>query len=237
MLKLEDVSFVVGNGKNTNTVLSDLSFSVKKGELIVITGANGSGKSSLAKIIAGIEKPSHGKIVFKGTDITEKDCTERSRAGIAFSFQQPVLFKGLTVRDILKIAISGNETLLSDNTENVAKYLLTVGLNPDQYLDREINNSLSGGEQKRIEIASVVARNADLTIFDEPEAGIDIWSFSKLINFFKAMLKENPKRSIIIISHQERIMKLADRIFVMEKGKIVKHGPRDAVLSTMEIAK
>ncbi len=237
MLGLVGVSFSVKHGKSVKNVLNDVTFSVNDGELVVITGPNGSGKSTLAKIIAGLEVPTSGKILLNNEDITAKSCTDRARLGIAFSFQQPVTFKGLTVKDLLTIAATGNETILSGDTDNIDKLLLKVGLDPELYMDRELNASLSGGEQKRIEIASVIARNADFTIFDEPEAGIDIWSFSKLINVFKAMLKENPKRSIIIISHQERIMKLADRIFVMEKGKIVKQGSRDAVLSTMEIAK
>ena len=223
MLKIEDVSF--------KGILKGASLSVGSGELVVITGPNGSGKSTLAKVIAGVEKCSAGELFFNGERITDKDCTERARMGIAFSFQQPVRFKGLTVRDLLRIAASGNEAFLGDEVLKVDGYLKKVGLEPEAYLDREINTSLSGGELKRIEIASVIARDAELSIFDEPEAGIDIWSFGNLIKVFKDMRKSNPKRAIMIISHQERIMKIADRILLLEEGKIVAQGPAERMMA------
>ena len=223
MLKVEGVSF--------KGILKDVSFSMKPGELIVVTGPNGSGKSTLAKVIVGVEKCDEGKLVFKGEDITDKDCTERARLGIAFSFQQPVRFKGLTVRDLLQIAASGDEVFLGDGEAKVGGYLKKVGLEPEAYLDREINASLSGGELKRIEIASVIARDAELSIFDEPEAGIDIWSFGNLIKVFKDMRKKNPKRAIVIISHQERIMKIADRIMLLEDGKMAAQGPSEQMMT------
>lgn len=223
MLKIEGVSF--------KGILKGVSFSIKPGELVVVTGPNGSGKSTLAKVIAGIEKCDGGELIFKGENIIDKDCTERARRGIAFSFQQPVRFKGLTVRGLLQIAASGNEAFLNDGEAKVGGFLKKVGLEPEAYLDREINASLSGGELKRIEIASVIARDAALSIFDEPEAGIDIWSFGSLIKVFKDMRKKNPERAIVIISHQERIMKIADRIMLLEGGKIVAQGSSEQMMT------
>ncbi len=216
MLKVKGVSF--------KGILKGISFDVRPGELVVITGPNGSGKSTLAKIVAGVEKSDAGEIIFKDEDIVKKGCMERARMGLAFSFQQPVRFKGLTARDLLKIATSGSEAFLEDETKGVDVFLEKVGLEPALYLDREINASLSGGELKRIEIASVLARDAVLSIFDEPEAGIDIWSFDNLVKMFKEMRKKNPKRAIMIISHQERIMKIADRIILLENGRISAQG-------------
>jgi Fe-S cluster assembly ATP-binding protein len=223
MLQLKGVSF--------KGILKGISFDVRPGELVVITGPNGSGKSTLAKVIMGIEKCDGGELLFGGETITEKDCTERARMGLAFSFQQPVRFKGLTVRDLLKIAVSGSEAFLEDETKGVDVFLEKVGLEPALYLDREINASLSGGELKRIEIASVLARDAILSIFDEPEAGIDIWSFDNLVKMFKEMRKKNPKRAIVIISHQERIMKIADRIILLENGRISAQGMSEQMMA------
>ena len=223
MLKVKGVSF--------KGILKGISFDVRPGELVVITGPNGSGKSTLAKVIMGIEKCDGGELLFGGETITEKDCVERARMGLAFSFQQPVRFKGLTVRDLLKIAVSGSEAFLEDDTKGVDDFLEKVGLEPALYLDREINASLSGGELKRIEIASVLARDAILSIFDEPEAGIDIWSFDNLVKMFKEMRKKNPKRAIMIISHQERIMKIADRIILLENGKISAQGAPEKMMA------
>ena len=200
-------------------------------EIIVFAGPNGSGKSTLAKVIMGIEKCDGGELLFGGETITEKDCMERARMGLAFSFQQPVRFKGLTVRDLLKIAASGSEAFLEDETKGMDVFLEKVGLEPALYLDREINASLSGGELKRIEIASVLARDAILSIFDEPEAGIDIWSFDNLVKMFKEMRKKNPKRAIMIISHQERIMKIADRIILLENGRISAQGVPEQMMA------
>lgn len=233
MLKLEGVTFEAKKGRETQKILDDVTFSVKPGEIVVITGPNGSGKSTLAKIIAGVETASDGKIIFDGEDITDKNCTERARMGVAYSLQVPVHFKGLTVRDLLQIAVTGGEAFLDENPPKVDDLLTKVGLDPEQYLDREVNSSLSGGELKRIEIASVIARNAMLTIFDEPEAGIDIWSFNNLIKVFKDMHKNSSERAILIISHQERIMKLADRIIVLKDGKVALDDKGEKVLAAM----
>lgn len=217
MLEVKEVSF--------KSILKGVSFSIKAGDLVVITGPNGSGKSSLAKCIVGINKISSGKIIFKGEDVGEKDCTERARLGMAYSFQQPVYFKGVTVRDLLMIAAGG---------EKVDKYLKKVGLESELYLDREVSGSLSGGELKRIEIASVIARNAELYIFDEPEAGIDIWGFGNLIKIFKDIRKKRPSSAMVIISHQERILKIADKIILLKDGKVALNGSRDKVLPRLE---
>ena len=217
MLQIKGVSY--------KDILKDISFSINAGDLIIVTGPNGSGKSTLAKCIVGIEKIDSGELLFKGEDIREKSCTERARLGFAYSFQQPVHFKGVTVRDLLRIAAGD---------EKVDTYLKKVGLEPKLYLDREINASLSGGELKRIEIASVIARKAELYIFDEPEAGIDIWSFGNLIKVFKDMRKRKPNSAIVIISHQERIMKIANRIILLKDGKIALSGSADRVLPQLE---
>ena len=217
MLQIKGVSY--------KSILKGISFSINAGDLIIVTGPNGSGKSTLAKCIVGIEKIDSGELLFKGEDIREKSCTERARLGFAYSFQQPVHFKGVTVRDLLRIAAGG---------EKVDTYLKKVGLEPKLYLDREINASLSGGELKRIEIASVIARKAELYIFDEPEAGIDIWSFGNLIKVFKDMRKRQLNSAIVIISHQERIMKIANRIILLKDGKIALSGSADRVLPQLE---
>lgn len=223
MLQVKEVSF--------KGILKGISFDVRPGELVVITGPNGSGKSTLVKVIMGIEKCDGGELLFGDETITEKDCMERARMGLAFSFQQPVRFKGLTVRDLLRVATSGSEAFLDNEVKEVDGYLKKVGLEPALYLDREINASLSGGELKRIEIASVLARDAILSIFDEPEAGIDIWSFDNLVKMFKEMRKKNPRRAIMIISHQERIMKIADRIILLENGKISAQGAPEQMMA------
>ena len=233
MLKLEKVTFEAKKGCKAQKILDGVTFSVEPGEIVVITGPNGSGKSTLAKIIAGVEMPQGGKIIFKGEDITDKNCTERARMGVAYSLQVPVHFKGLTVRDLLRIAVTGGEAFLDENPPKVDDLLVKVGLDPEQYLDREVNSSLSGGELKRIEIASVIARNALLTIFDEPEAGIDIWSFNNLIKVFKDMHKNSSENAIVIISHQERIMQLADRIIVLKDGRVALDGKSEKVLAAM----
>ena len=236
MLRVESASFEVKKGRKKLVILDDVSFSVKPGELVVITGPNGSGKSTLAKIIAGIETLSNGKIILNGQNISTKDCTERARMGIAYSLQTPVHFKGLTVRDLLQIASTSGETFCGENLADVSGLLEKVGLDSEQYLDREINNSLSGGELKRIEIASVIARNAKLVIFDEPEAGIDIWSFNNLIKVFNEMRKNSPECAIVIISHQERIMKMANRILLLKNGKIAFDGSSGDAMKMMRDA-
>jgi Fe-S cluster assembly ATP-binding protein len=233
MLRVESVSFEVKKGRKKLVILDDVSFSVKPGELVVITGPNGSGKSTLAKIIAGVEMLSSGKIILNEQDVSTKDCTERARMGIAYSLQAPVHFKGLTVRDLLQIASTSGETFCGENLAEVSGLLEKVGLDSEQYLDREINNSLSGGELKRIEIASVIARDAKLVIFDEPEAGIDIWSFNNLIKVFNEMRKNSPECAIVIISHQERIMKMANRILLLKNGKIAFDGSSGDAMKMM----
>ena len=222
MLKLEGIRFEVSEGGRKKKILDDVSLKIRAGSFVVITGPNGSGKSTLASIIMGVKKPTAGKIIFDGKDITELSITERAKAGIAFSFQQPVKFKGLTVFDILETA-SGWD--LSE--KEAGGYLKKVGLAQD-YLAREIDSGLSGGELKRIEIASVLARKAKLTVFDEPEAGIDLWSFEKLTGVFKKMKAE--KQTVVIISHQERILKIADEIVILEAGKIKKRGTAAKIL-------
>lgn len=224
MLELKNISMDIPGEKE---ILKNVSLTVKDGQFIVITGPNGGGKSTLAKVIAGIYQPSSGSILFDGKDITQMDITERAKAGISFAFQQPVRFKGITVRDIIELAAGGK---LSE--DQLCNYLRDVGLCAKDYIDREINDSLSGGEIKRIEIAMVMARKTRLTIFDEPEAGIDLWSFNNLIDVFKKLRREI-QGSIIIISHQERILNIADEIVVLADGEITAHGPRDEILPTL----
>ena len=222
MLELKDIFWSTPQGRE---VLSGISLSIRESGLIVMTGPNGGGKTTLAKIIAGIEKPDSGRILLDGEDITGLSVTERARRGISYAFQQPVRFKGLTVRDLLCLA-SGRE--LSET--EICALLSKVGLCARDYEDRDVDASLSGGEIKRIEIATVLARGSRISIFDEPEAGIDLWSFSGLIEAFEEIRKS--RRGIeIIISHQERILSVADRIIVIEDGRVKEDGGRDAVLS------
>ena len=222
MREIRDVSFVAGDGTKEK-ILEDVSLKVRDGEFVVITGPNGSGKSTLAQIIMGIKKPSSGRILLNNEDITGLSITERAKKGLAFSFQQPVKFKGIRVYDLLNIA---NGTMMDKN--EAGDYLKKVGLSPEQYLLREVNDKLSGGELKRIEIASVLARNASVLIFDEPEAGIDLWSFENLTRVFKKLKKEH--RTIIIISHQERILQIADKIVVLTDGSIKKQGVSEKIM-------
>ena len=221
MLSLKNISWRSPDGKS---VLRNLNLTIPDGKLIVITGPNGSGKTTLARIIAGIEHPMSGQIILDGEDITELDVTERARRGVSFAFQQPVRFKGITVRDLINLA-SGRE--ISDC--EACGYLKEVGLCARDYIDREVNASLSGGEIKRIEIATVMARKTKLTIFDEPEAGIDLWSFNNLIDVFKNLRKEI-NGSMLIISHQERILDIADEIIVIADGKVMARGKKEEVL-------
>lgn len=223
MLELKDISFEVKKGGSRAKILDHLSLKIPENTLTVITGPNGSGKSTLAQIIMGIKQPTEGQIFLEKTDITNLSIADRAKQGLAFSFQQPVKFKGINVYDLLNIA-SGE---LISETE-AGKYLKTVGLEPKAYLFREVNDKLSGGELKRIEIASVLARNAKLTIFDEPEAGIDLWSFENLTKVFKKLKVE--KHTLIIISHQEKILKIADEIIVLENGKIKSRGTPAQIL-------
>ena len=225
MLELKDISFQVDTEGKGKEIIRNVSLVVPDRKLIVITGPNGGGKSTLAKLIAGIEKPTGGRIFFGGEDITEKSVTERARMGIGYAFQQPVRFKGIRVLDLIRIA-AGKQLSVS----NACEFLSSVGLCARDYMDREVNASLSGGELKRIEIATVLARHAKLSVFDEPEAGIDLWSFQNLIQVFRDMRSRTENGSILIISHQERILAIADEIVVLKDGTILRQGPRDEVL-------
>ena len=223
MLELKNVSFTVNDGTTDLNIVNDVSLVVPDGKFVVITGPNGGGKSTLARLIMGIEKPTSGQILFNGTDIADMSVTERAKLGIGYAFQQPPRFKGLTVRSLLSLA-HGSEL----PEDQCCSYLTKVGLCSRDYLNREVDTSLSGGEVKRIEIATLMARDLDLAIYDEPEAGIDLWSFTMLVESFKAMMSDR-KESIIIISHQERIMQLADEIVVIADGKIRDRGPKDEI--------
>jgi len=224
MLELKDISFQVQDDEKEKEIISHLNLSVEDGKFVVVTGPNGGGKSTMAKLIAGIETPASGRILFNGEDITDKSITERAKMGISFAFQQPARFKGITVLDLLRIAAARQ---LSVNA--CCEYLSEVGLCARDYINREVNASLSGGELKRIEIATVLARGTQLAIFDEPEAGIDLWSFQNLIRVFERMRTANT-RSILIISHQERILEIADEIVVIANGQVTKQGAKDEVL-------
>lgn len=225
MLELKNISFDVRQNGKTIRIIDDLNLKFESNKFTVITGSNGSGKSTLAKIIAGIERPTEGRIILDGIDITDKNITERAKYGIGFAFQQPVKFKGLEVFDLLKIA-SGKKLNLND----ACNYLSEVGLCAKDYINREVNSSLSGGELKRIEIATILARKPKVSIFDEPEAGIDLWSFQNLIRIFEKMSKEIKNSSIIIISHQERILSIADEIIIIESGKVKQQGNTKTIL-------
>ncbi len=225
MLDIRHLSFQVDSEGQDKEIIRDISLTVKNGSLVVITGPNGGGKSTLARLIAGIEKPTGGQILLDGEDITPLNITDRARRGIGFAFQQPVRFKGIQVLDLIRLA-AGKQLTPSAACE----YLSAVGLCARDYIDREVNASLSGGELKRIEIATVLARGSRLSVFDEPEAGIDLWSFQNLIEVFERMRRSISDSSILIISHQERILSIADEIVVIKNGQIVKQGPRDEVL-------
>ena len=228
MLELKNLSFSVDDGGSQKEILHNLNLSVDNGKFVVITGPNGSGKSTLARIIMGIEKPTKGQILFDGQDITELGITERAKRGISFAFQQPVRFKGIRVIDLLRLA-SGKQLGISEACD----YLSEVGLCARDYIDREVNSSLSGGELKRIEIATLLARQTKLSFFDEPEAGIDLWSFQNLIRIFENMRREIKDSSIIIISHQERILNIADEIILLANGTIKQTGAADEVLPSL----
>lgn len=225
MLELKDICFSVKEKGKVKEILKNINLKIENDKFFVITGPNGSGKSTLAKIIMGINKPTSGKILLDGEDITDLNITERSKLGISFAFQQPVKFKGITVKRMIELA-TGEEIAVGD----ACKYLSDVGLCARDYIDREVDNSLSGGELKRIEIATTVARKSKLTIFDEPEAGIDLWSFNSLIKTFKN-LKNKYKCGFIIISHQERILDIADEIIILSAGEVKKIGTKQEVLS------
>ena len=223
MLELKNISYIVNEDGKEKAILKDIDLTVDE-HFVAITGPNGGGKSTLAKIIAGIIRPTTGQILLDGEDISELNITERAKKGISYAFQQPVHFKGLTVKDLITIAAGRTMTV-----NEICEILSEVGLCAREYIDREINGSLSGGELKRIEIAMITARGTKLSIFDEPEAGIDLWSFSMLIEQFEKMHKEK-KQSLILISHQERIIQMADRIMVIEGGKIASIGQTADIL-------
>ena len=223
MLELKDISFQVNDETADKEILKNINLKIED-RFVAITGPNGGGKSTLAKLIAGIVTPTSGQILLDGEDITGLSITERARKGISFAFQQPVRFKGLTVKDLITLA-SGKDISISQ----ACSYLSEVGLCAKDYIGREVNDSLSGGELKRIEIAMIIARGTKLSIFDEPEAGIDLWSFNNLIQVFENMYQKI-NGSILIISHQERILNIADRIIVIADGEVSTAGSREEVL-------
>lgn len=224
MLELRHVSYDVDDNDSNREILKDISLKVDSRKFVAVTGPNGGGKSTLAKLIAGIYVPSEGQIIFDGQDITHMSITDRAKAGIGYAFQTPVRFKGITVKDLLSIA-TGQKASMSECCE----YLSSVGLCAKDYINREVDGSLSGGEIKRIEIATLLARHSELSVLDEPEAGIDLWSFSNLIEIFEK-IREERDRAIIIISHQERILNIADEIIVLRDGEIVAQDTKDNIL-------
>lgn len=224
MLELKNISFTRDNKK----ILDNISLTLEEDKFYVITGQNGSGKSTLAKIIMGIEKQDSGQILYNGIDISDWSVDDRANSGISYSFQNPVKFKGITVHDL--ICLAAKKYMTRDETCDV---LSKVGLCAKEYIDREVNDSLSGGELKRIEIATISVRDSDLTIFDEPEAGIDLWSFNNLIDLFKKIRKKK-NGATLIISHQEKILSIADKIILMKNGKIVKIGKKSEIMKDLD---
>jgi Fe-S cluster assembly ATP-binding protein len=225
MLELKNVSFEVSESGEGKEIIKNVSVTIPDNQLVVITGPNGGGKSTLARLIAGIEKPTSGRIYLDGEDITDLSITDRAKRGISYAFQQPVKFKGIQVFDLIRLA-SGKKISVGDACE----YLSAVGLCAREYISREVNSSLSGGELKRIEIATVLARGSKLSLFDEPEAGIDLWSFQNLIQVFEGMRKNIKDSQVIIISHQERILNIADRLVVIKNGQLFKEGSKEEIL-------
>ena len=230
MLELRDLCFSVpGDGKRID-ILNQINLTVRVGKLVVITGPNGSGKSTLARVIMGIEPATSGSIVFNGEHLEELGVTDRARKGISYGFQQPPRFKGMKVCDLLECAAGKKLT-----HEESCRYLAQVGLCSQEYVNRDVDASLSGGELKRIEIATILARNAELMIFDEPEAGIDLWSFGRLTETFQAIHRTG-SASMVIISHQERIIRLADEVVLISGGRITGQGPASELLEQIESA-
>lgn len=225
MLELQNLSFLVsGDTDSRKEIIKNIDLAFEDHTFIAITGPNGGGKSTLARLIMGIEKPTSGRILFNGTDITDLSITERAKLGISFAFQQPVRFKGIKVRDLITLAAGNNI-----NFSSACDYLSKVGLCARDYINRDVDASLSGGELKRIEIATIIARNTPLAVFDEPEAGIDLWSFNNLIRVFEE-LHSATDNSLIIISHQERILNIADEIVVLADGSVQARGRREDIL-------
>ena len=225
MLQAEHLSYNITEEGRQSEILTDVSFTVEDGEMLVITGPNGGGKSTLAKLLMGINEATGGKIILDGQDITSYTIDKRAQAGMGFAFQQPPRFKGMTVKRLLSLA-AGRE--LDDTT--CCELLSSVGLCAKEYINREADATLSGGEMKRIEIATVLAKDHKICVFDEPEAGIDLWSFQNLIQVFERMQEKTKDGSILIISHQERILDIADEIVVISAGQIINHGPKDEIL-------
>lgn len=224
MLELQNVTYTVTENNIEKNIIDHMDLVIPDGKFVVITGPNGGGKSTLAKTIMGINHISSGSLIFDGEDITSKNITERAKLGISFAFQQPVHFKGIKVIDLLRLATGKNIS-----KDSACEYLSKVGLCAKEYINREVNNSLSGGELKRIEIATVLARGTKFSIFDEPEAGIDIWSFQNLIQVFEN-IRKTVQGTVLIISHQERILNIADEIVVIENGKVAKQGAKADIL-------
>lgn len=224
MLELKDITYQVEENNEIITIIDHLDLKIDDGKFVVITGPNGGGKSTLAKLIMGVKPITGGSMYYDGEEITNLNITDRAKKGISFAFQQPVHFKGIKVLDLLRLATGKN---ISVNT--ACEYLSKVGLCAKEYIDREVNSSLSGGELKRIEIATVLARGTKFSIFDEPEAGIDIWSFQNLIQVFEN-IRQSIQGTVLIISHQERILNIADEIIVIEDGKVKKQGSKEEIL-------
>lgn len=224
MLELQNVTYTVTENNIEKNIIDHMDLVIPDGKFVVITGPNGGGKSTLVKTIMGINHISSGRLLFDGEDITAKNITERAKLGISFAFQQPVHFKGIKVIDLLRLATGKNIS-----KDSACEYLSKVGLCAKEYINREVNNSLSGGELKRIEIATVLARGTKFSIFDEPEAGIDIWSFQNLIQVFEN-IRKTVQGTVLIISHQERILNIADEIVVIENGKVAKQGAKADIL-------
>lgn len=227
MLELQNLSFQVSDTTNgSKEIIKNINLKLKDHTFTAITGPNGGGKSTLAKLIMGIERPTSGRIIWNDTDITDMSITERANLGISFAFQQPVRFKGIKVKDLIALSAGGKDKV---STAGACDYLSKVGLCARDYINRDVDASLSGGELKRIEIATIIARNTPLSVFDEPEAGIDLWSFNNLIKVFEG-LHQTSDNSLIIISHQERILDIADEIVVLAGGIVKAQGTKDEIL-------